>query len=138
VMLVHHYMRYEITEKHLNARLAMNVKSERNLLLRVAPLFMKNWALFLAFKLVGERLFTSTLTNMGIVDVPDEMKPYVSYFDCMLGPPRYNKVGCAIISYEAQLCINFTRTIRESYVEREFFCFLVRQGIPVKVSSNQE
>lgn len=138
VTLVHHFMRYEITEKHLNARLAKNVKSERNLLLRVAPLFMKNWTLSLAFKLVGERLFTSTLTNLGVVDVPEEMKPHVEYFDWMLGPPRYNKVSCAVISYEGLLSISFTRTIREAYVEREFFCFLIRQGIPVKVSSNQE
>lgn len=138
VMLVHHFMRYEITEKHLNARLAKNVRSERNLFLRVAPLFMKNWALYLAFRLVGERLFTTTLTNLGAVEVPDAMRKHVEYFDVMLGPPRYNKTACAVTSFEGQLCINFTRTIRESYVEREFFCFLVRQGIPVKVFSNQE
>lgn len=135
---VHHYMRYEMTEKHLNARLAKNVKSERNLLLRVAPLFVKNFALNIAFQLVGETLFTSVLTNMGIVDVPDEMKPHVKYFDCLLGPPRYNKVGCALNSYEDLLVINFTRTIKEAYVEREFFSFLVRQGVPIKISSNQE
>jgi NRPS condensation-like uncharacterized protein len=138
VTLVHHFMRYEITEKHLNARLARNVRSERNLFLRVAPLFMKNWALFLAFRLVGERLFTSTLTNLGAVDVPEEMAPHVEYFDMMLGPPRYNRTACAVMGFGGQLCINFTRTIRESYVEREFFCFLVRRGIPVKVFSNQE
>lgn len=138
VTLVHHYMRYEITEKHLNARLAKNVQSERNLLMRVAPLFLKNWTLFLAFKLVGESRFTSTLSNLGLVGVPDEMKPHVEYFDFMLGPPHTNKVACAVASYEGVLCINFTRTIREPYVEREFFSFLVRNGVPVKVSSNRE
>jgi NRPS condensation-like uncharacterized protein len=138
VTSVHHYMRYEITEKHLNARLAKNVKSERNLLLRVAPLFLKNWTLFLAFKLVGESRFTSTLTNLGLVEVPDEMKEHIEFFDFMLGPARYNKVGCALVSYGGVLCVSFTRTIEEPYVEREFFSFLVRRGIPVKVFSNQE
>jgi NRPS condensation-like uncharacterized protein len=138
VTLVHHYMRYEITEKHLNARLAANVKTERNLLMRVAPLFLKNWAMLLAFQFVGESRFTSTLTNLGAVELPAEMKPYVDSFGFMLGPPRYGKVACAVTSYEGILCVNFTRTIRESYVEREFFSFLVRQGIPVKISSNQE
>lgn len=136
--LVHHFMRYEITEKHLNARLAKNVRSERNLLLRVSPLFLKNWTLFLAFKLVGESLFTSTLTNLGAVDVPDEMREHIEHFDFLLGPPRYNKVGCALVSYGGVLSVSFTRTIEEPFVEREFFSYLVRSGIPVKVFSNQE
>lgn len=138
VTLVHHYLRYEMTEKHLNARLASNVKAERNPLLRVTPLPIKNFALAMVFEFVGEALFTSTMSNMGAVEVPDEMKPHVEYFDAMLGPPKYNKVTCAMASYEGLLIINFTRTIQEAFVEREFFSFLVRQGIPVKISSNQE
>ena len=138
IMLTHHYMRYEITEKHLNARLAKNVQSERNILMRVMPLFMKNFALMMIFKLVGESRFTSTMTNMGTVDVPEEMKPHVEYFEAQLGPSLYNKVNCAVTSYGKTLCVSFTRTIKESYVEREFFSLLVRQGIPVKVFSNQE
>ena len=54
------------------------------------------------------------------------MKPHANYFDCILVPPRFNKICCAVSSYAGQLCINFTRKIRVSYVEREFFSFLVR------------
>ena len=135
---VHHFMRYEITEKHLNARLANNVKAERNIAVRVLPLFAKNWALSMVFRFVGESLFTSTITNLGAMDVPDEMRPHVEYFDAMLGPPKMNKCCCAVAGYGNLLCVNFTRTIREAFVEREFFSFLVRQGIPVKIYSNQE
>lgn len=135
---VHHFLRLEVTEKLLNARLASNVKAQMNPFLRATPLFVKNWALFMVFQFVGEAIFSSTMTNLGAIDVPDEMKPHVRHFDFMLGPPRYNKVGCAVASYDGTLSVTFTRTIRESFVEREFFSFLVRQGIPVKISSNQE
>jgi len=138
VMLVHHYMRYETTEKHLNARLASNVKAERNLLMRIVPLFIKNWTLSLVYKFVGESRFTSTLSNLGAIDLPEEMKPHVEYFDFLLGPPRFNKIGCAVNSFGGLLCINFTRIIEETTAEREFFRFLVRSGIPVKIFSNQE
>lgn len=138
IRLTHHYMRYEITEKHLNARLAKNVKSERNLATRMLPLFAKNFALSMVFKFVGESRFTSTMSNMGAVDVPDEMKPHVEYFEAQLGPSLQNNVNAALMSYEGTLCVSFTRKIEEPYVEREFFSFLVRQGIPVKVFSNQE
>lgn len=138
IMLTHHYMRYEITEKHLNARLAKNVQSERNIMTRMMPLFMKNFALMMIFKFVGESRFTSTMSNMGPVEVPEEMKPHIEFFEAQLGPSLYNKVNFAVTSYGKTLCVSFTRKIMEAYVEREFFSLLVRQGIPVKVFSNQE
>ncbi len=135
---VHHFLRLEVTDKLLNARLASNVKAQMNPFLRATPLFVKNWALFMVFQFVGEAIFTSTMTNLGAIDVPEEMKPHIQHFDFMLGPPRTNRIGCAVASYGGTLSINFTRTIHEAFVEREFFTFLVRQGIPVKISSNQE
>jgi hypothetical protein len=138
ISLTHHYLRYEITEKHLNARVAKNVKSERNFATRMLPLFAKNFALSMVFRFVGESRFTSTMSNLGPVDVPDEMKPHIEYFEAQLGPSLYNKVNFAVTSYGGTLCVSFTSKIVEPYVEREFFSFLVRQGISVKVFSNQE
>ena len=41
-------------------------------------------------------------------------------------------------SYGDTLYLNFTRTIAETTVEREFFTSLVKLGIPVKVESNNQ
>ena len=112
ITLTHHYMRYEITEKHLNARLAKNVKSERNYATRLLPLFAKNFALSMIFKFVGESRFTSTMSNMGAVEVPEEMKPHVEFFEAQLGPSLYNKVNFAVASYGKTLCVSFTRKIK--------------------------
>ncbi|MDP2892495.1 MAG: hypothetical protein Q8O09_05095 [Bacillota bacterium] len=138
LLLVHHYMRYELTEKHLNARLAMNVKSERNPVVRIMPLFIKNYAITLAFHFIGETRFTSALSNMGAIDVPEEMKAHIERFEFLLGPSKYNKVNCTVLSYDGTLNICFSRMIEESVVEREFFTMLVKMGIPVKIESNQE
>lgn len=135
LLLVRRYMREEITEKRLNARIASNVRSERNLAVRLTPLFAKNWLLLGAFRLWGESRFSSTLTNVGAIDVPEGMKPHIESFDAILGPPRSNKVCCTVTSYGDSLRINFTRTIVEEKVEKEFFSFLERSGIPVETSA---
>ena len=134
---VHHYMRYETSEKHINARLAKNVKSEKNLFVRLTPLFLKNMIINMIFRQAGESRFTSTITNLGMIEVPDQMKEHIERFDFMLGASRYNKVNCAVVSFGEYMCLNFTRTIKESLVEKEFFTFLVKQGIHVKIESNQ-
>ncbi len=36
---MHHFMRYEVTDKHLRLRVAVNIRTERNPLVRIMPLF---------------------------------------------------------------------------------------------------
>lgn len=137
LLAVHHYMRSEVTEKLLGAKISTNVRSENNKMLRVAPLFIKNMAMKLTFKLVGDRKSTTTISNLGVVHLPPQMAQYVTRMDFILGPPAQNKVACAVLTYNGNLIINFTRTIKESMLEREFFRHLVKLGIPVKIESNK-
>jgi NRPS condensation-like uncharacterized protein len=135
---VHHFMRYEITGKQLRSRVATNIRTERNALLRMLPLFAKNQAISLGYKFAGPAIFTSVLSNLGMVQVPAEMAAHVEMLDFLLGPSQVTNVDCAVLGYKGKLRINFTRVIEEPFVERAFFTFLVRQGIPVKVESNKE
>jgi hypothetical protein len=90
------------------------------------------------YRLSGPAIYTSVLSNLGVIDVPPEMAAHVEMFDFLLGPSRVAAVDCAVLGYDDQLRINFTRVIEEPVAERAFFTFLVKQGIPVKVESNQE
>ncbi|MEA5051147.1 MAG: alcohol acetyltransferase [Oscillospiraceae bacterium] len=131
------FMGLETSEKMMNARMSANVVTERNALLRATPLFLKNPTMSLAFRLNGDRTSSTTLSNLGDVKLPDEMAKYVTRLEFMLGALKFNPVACAVVSYNGTMCVNFTRAIAESAVERGFFTFLVREGIPVKIESNR-
>jgi hypothetical protein len=133
---VHHYMRSEVTEKLLNAKMSTNVRSEMRKVMRLTPLFLKNIAMKFAFYRVGDRKSTTTISNLGEVRLPDEMARFVTRMDFILGPLSRNKVVCGALSYNGVLTLNFMRTIKESALEREFLRYLVKLGIPVKVESN--
>ena len=135
--IVKHYMALEATEKRLNAKFSTNVQSGRNRLLRATPLFLKNPTLKLVFKLTGDKQTCAVLSNLGVTKLPEEMQKYVSRIDLIVGPLKHNPVTCGCIAYNGLLCVNFMRTIRESYVERYFFSSLVKLGIHVKIESNQ-
>ena len=133
---VHHYMRSEVTEKLLNAKMSTNVMAETSTILRLTPLFLKNIAMKYTFNRVGDRKSTTTISNLGTVQLPEEMARFVTRMEFLLGPLSRNKVVCGALSYNGVLALSFTRTIRESALEREFFRFLVKLGVPVKVESN--
>lgn len=133
---VHHYMRAEVTEKLLNAKITTNVRTEKHAALRLTPLFLKNIAMKLTFARVGDRKSSTSISNLGLTRLPAEMARYVRRMDFILGPLSRNKVVCGALTYGGVLYLNFTRTIKESMLEREFFRYLVKLGIPVKVESN--
>ncbi|MEG1633068.1 MAG: alcohol acetyltransferase [Oscillospiraceae bacterium] len=135
---VHSTMRHDATEKNLRARFSANVRSEKNIFLRVMPLFLKNLVLRVAVSRIGDRKASTTLTNLGRVTLPPEMSRYVTRLDVMLGPLSRSRVMCAALSYNGTLYFTFTRTITDSSVEREFFRRLVRLGIHVKLESNNQ
>lgn len=135
--IVHHTMAIEATKKLLNVKLTTNVQSEQNIFVRLMPLFMKNLMLKCIYSQVGDALSSSTLSNLGVASLPEEMARFVHRMDVIIGPLHRNRVSAAMLSYNGKIRISFTRTIAESVLEREFFTSLVKLGIPVKVESNQ-
>ena len=138
VRVVHHQLRNELTAKMLGSKMSKNVKAEKSLLVRLLPLFLKNMAIHAIFSMAGETRMTSTFTNLGPLELPEEMKPHIQRFDVMLGAPRYNRVNCAACSYQDSLSICFSSIIYEAEAEREFFTELIKLGIHVKIESNRE
>lgn len=134
---IHHYIRLNVDQKTLGAQMALNVGSERSPFLRPVPLFMKNFAMSIAYKQVGINQFSTTLSNLGLVAVPPAMQPYISRFDFMLGPALTNPVNCAVVGYDGRLIITFTRNIQQADIERSFFRKLVGLEIPVTIESNR-
>jgi NRPS condensation-like uncharacterized protein len=138
VELVHHFLRYEGTKKHLQSQVAANVRYARNPLIRMLPLAIKNNIIFLGYALMGPVLFTSTLSNLGLIEVPEEMKAHVDSFGITLGATRGTNISCAVLGYRDDVKITFSRVISETEVERGFFRFLVEHGIPVHVETRPE
>ena len=137
VTQVHNYMRYYINEKFLRGDITTNAATQRHPLIRVVPLFIKDFVVRTFYTKVQDKNSSAGLTNMGALHVPEEMKPYIDRFDIYMGQPFSSRTNCAIISFEDILTINFASSIVEADVERYFFRKLVQDGIHVKIESNR-
>ena len=137
VTQVHHYMRYYINSKFLRGDITTNASTQRNPLIRIVPLFLKDFVVRQFYQRVQDKNSSAGLTNMGAIRVPDDMKPYLERFDIYMGIPYSQRTNCAIVSFEDTLTVNFASCIIEADVERRFFQKLVEDGIPVTIESNQ-
>ena len=73
----------------------------------------------------------------GAFTVPPEMAEHIRGAEVILGQATVPRCHCASISYGDTMEITFAGTQAETYTERDFFRFLVRAGIPVRVESNR-
>ena len=136
--VIQHKMGSEITPKHMSTVIATNVNDERNPLVRLIPLPVKNVVMKAIFDSVGERKSCLTLSNLGLVKVPQAMEPYIRRFDFILGVQAAAPYNCGVVSYGDTVYINFIRNTRDAELERHFHLVLRNMGVPVTVESNQK
>jgi hypothetical protein len=134
--LIRHKMGLELTQKHMSRMIATNVNDEHNPAVRLIPLPLKNLVMKAVFDTAGERKSCLTLSNLGAVQIPEAMNPFVRRFDFILGVQAAAPYNCGVASYGDTVYINFIRNIRDPELERHFFLVLRELGLSVTVESN--
>ena len=135
--IVKNKMGLEITAKHMGSMITANVNDEKNPIVRLMPLPLKNAVMKAIFDSVGEIKSCLALSNLGRVKVPEVMGKYIQRFDFILGVQADAPYNCGMLSYGDTVYVNFIRNIKEPGLERHFFAVLQELGIPVTVESNR-
>ena len=136
VKSVHHQMQLTITDKNMRAIFTPNVRDARNPFMKVVPLFLKNIVMRAVFDTIGERVSCLTLSNLGQVELPAEMEPYVNRVEFVLGAQSASPYNCSVTSWKGVTYVNIVRNSIEPRLERGFFTRLVKLGLHVKLESN--
>ena len=134
--IVHHRMALDITEKNMSARIYTNVHDEERTVLKLTPLFLKNIVMKIIFMLVGEKKSILSLSNLGLIKLPDPMNEYVERFDFVLSVQSTAPYNASLVSYKDSLNLSIIRNIKEPRLEKKLYEVMRDIGIHVKVESN--
>ena len=135
--VIEHKMGAEITPKHMSSVIATNVNDEKNPLVRLIPLPIKNIVMKAIFDSVGEKKSCLSLSNLGLVRFPEIMSKYIKRMDFILGVQAAAPYNCGMLAYNDTIYINFIRNIRDAELERHFYNVLRDMGLPVTLESNR-
>lgn len=118
---VHHQMKQKATRKEMQAEISNNVRILQNSFFRWIPLCIKNLMMRVSYWIFGTNTSCLTISNLGRITVPDEMKAYVRRFHVQLDAHKGSPYSCAVHSYGGELTISMTRSIEDDRLERYFF-----------------
>ena len=133
---VFHSMRRGVLKNNILKSFSGNVSSEKKIIVRILPLRLKMIMLSLIYAFRGENQYSGSMSNLGVVKFPADMENFINEVSCYLAPNSINPTNCGAVCYKDKLIITFTRTIKESHLEKEFFSFLVKQGLKVNIKSS--
>lgn len=135
--IIHHQMALQLSPRNMQAVFTANVKSEKGLVIRLVPLFLKNAVMRAVFDKVGESRACLCLSNLGKITLPDELSKEVVRMGFTIGPQAKAPYNCGVLSYGDTTYIHLVRNTVEPELERKFFPRLSELGLAVTLESNE-
>lgn len=121
-----------LTKEELKDNMSDMVLLENIFVLRLVPRFFKDFVLKLSFEL-SRKMHTMTLSNIGIIDMPDIFDEYIDYFDVFSST---DGIQACLCSYKDKLMISFTSHFINSEIEKNFFRALSDENIEISINTN--
>ena len=122
--------------RNLEPKIAANVELEENIAVRCLPLFIKRPVIDLINRHHGDVYCSHTLSNLGLVQLPQSMRPYVKEMDFVLGRQRGNSGAASCVGYDGKLFLHFSRKITGDEFERCFRKRLAALEIPFETADH--
>lgn len=129
-------LREELTQDYLKSVLSSNVVVEKNLAIKLTPLYLKNFVMNTGYKLIGKGKATIVFSNLGVVETPDKMKKFIDRFEFGISPSQPLPITFSGVSYNGKLVLTFSKKIEDKELIKNFFS-LMSQENKVIINSNE-
>ena len=104
--------------------------------LRFIPLAIKQPVAKLVYGFLGDKTCTTTFSNLGVVDMPRSLSPYIESMDFCLGAPENNRLAAAGISFGGVTTFSITKNTADPTFEEKMLRYLTDDGIEVTVEGS--
>lgn len=118
--LIKKAMKENITKENFFKAISQNIADERMIISKYSPNFIKRLVMRQAFKMYGEKKYTSTITSVGYIKLPQELEKKVDYMSVLLGETFINPINCAVVGFRNTICVTITSCSKDMSVQREF------------------
>ncbi len=136
IKLVAEAHKKEVEPDNLDAILSYNVSNEQNIFLRPIPIFIKNIAIYSVYHATSTTA-TTTMTNVGKVEVREPYKKYIQHFYGMLSMSKGQNIKGAICTYNDTAVVTFSSCLTDVSIQKRFFQYLASKGLNVMIENNE-
>ena len=136
IEIMHTNLKRDMDKDNLKDKISTTVWAEKFFLVRFIPLFLKRIFFNFSNMFWGKTKKTATLSNFGVLDLPDSMLDHVDSASFAITSNTTTPLSMSVISCGGKACITFTRRITDTDIERVFAKYLTEDGIDLQVTSN--
>lgn len=120
-----------LTKEKMQNLAYTNVKDANSLIFRIIPVWMKKIVLGIGHRIFGGNLSTSTITNLGIMKMPEELNGFVKEMYFILGEEKVNPLNFTVTSFGGVCRIAVSSCVDSSKFISAFSKELSEHGVAV-------
>ena len=105
--------------------------------LRWIPLEIKRIIIKYFYKYFADNNFTATFSNLGKIDISEDIKSYVKSMDFVLGTSFFNRASCSLISVNNVSTFSITKHTLDTEFEEKLYKLLLIDNLNVLVDGSE-
>ncbi len=129
---VHQELKDRTSHERLDAGMNNFVAIEKNVVIKIVPLFLKNIFLKMAY-LAGQKKYTAIVSNVGSLTLPENISKEIKSFNVCVST---EKMQICVVSHGDVMSLGITTPFVNSEIQRRLVRCFTDQGIPAEVSCN--
>lgn len=105
--------------------------------LKLVPMFFKTPLVRWFYPLFSDHILTTTLSNLGVVQLPSEIEHLVDKFDFVLGTTVSNRATCSLITYQNKAVLSIFKATDHPAFEEALLSQFKKHGITPTVTGSE-
>lgn len=128
----------QLSEKTSEEKMKEMITSAKNIVssVRYIPLVVKQPAVKLVYGFLDDNLFTNTLSNLGVVKMPESVSKHIESMDFVLGTATINRAKCSLVTFNDTATFSIAKLTVDPSFEEKMYDLLCMEGIEVRVEGS--
>ena len=129
----------QLAEKSAKDKMREMITAAVNLVssIRIIPLVIKQPIAKIVYGFLGETLYTTTFSNLGVVNIPTEFCEHIESMDFSLGAQMTNRLSCTAITCNGVATFSISKMTADPTFEEKMYALLSEDGIAVAVEGSE-
>ena len=129
----------QLEEKANKEKMSEMITSANKLVssLRLIPLFIKLPIAKKLYGFLGDQAFTSTLSNLGVINMPEEYKKHILSMDFVLGTAPNNRAITGLITFNNVTTFSVSKMTKDPTFEEKIYELFTNEGLDVEVEGSR-
>lgn len=106
-------------------------------LMRFVPLAVKQPAAKIVYGFLGDKIFSTTLSNLGVVQFPPKLAAEIESMDFVLGSAITNRANCGAITVGDIATFSVTKMTADPTFEETIVKLLEKDGVTVRMEGSE-